>query len=134
MAENRGIKQAVLKAVKDAGGPVSARKVIVMTRAALPDTEVLDKSVRAMLTLASDAGVIHKGRLSNGRNVIYSARPLREKKVNGAKVGTCRVREVKTTDISETMSDITITVRLPSVVSPAAFVSQVEKALTMAIA
>ena len=130
MADNKGIKQAVLKVVKDAGRPVSAREVITMTSAALSGVDVLNKSVRAMLTMAANDGVLHKKRLSNGRNVVYSATPLRPAK--GSKgVKSCGIRCVGITDVSKTVRDVTITVRLPANMSVAVFMSRVEESLVM---
>lgn len=135
MADDKGIRKAVLKAVKKAGRPVRAREIIATVKAAVPGVDVLDKSVRAYLTMAADDGVIYRQRLSNGHNVIFSARPFPEnptaKDKNGIKID--KIRHVGVTKVNESESDVTITIRLPSGMSISNAVLRVEKSLTLAL-
>lgn len=136
MAEDKGIRRAVVTVVKEIGRPVTAREVVTMVRKALPEVDVLDKSVRAMLTMEADAGCIRKEYRSNGRNVVFSilSTPSEPKKApriteSGETVKIGEIRCIGITDVNAHEKDFMITIRLPSNMSIAQLMRRMEKSL-----
>lgn len=66
-----GIKQTMLKVVNKLKHPARLREIFDLVVADMPDVDVLNKSIRAMLTMAAKSGVIGRERDTDGFFVYF---------------------------------------------------------------